>query len=78
MVAHMRRDGNVVGAIHGHDQMHNGAGWAYLGGDALDQSTDSPLGLADGHAEMRSKDEFRTRVQSGVTPWGGIATGTVY
>ena len=78
MVAHMRRDAAYVGAIHGHDQMHNGAGWASLGGDAADESTDSPLGLADGHAEIRSKDDFRARVELGITPWGGNATGTVY
>ncbi|MFI4861152.1 MAG: type II secretion system protein [Phycisphaerales bacterium JB063] len=78
MVAHMRRDGTVISQTHGHDLMHNGAGFAFSGGDAANESTDSPLGLADGHAEIRSKDDFRTRVNNAITPWGGVATGTVY
>lgn len=68
MIAHWRRQGS-------HDFMHFGRG---LGGEALDESTDGPLGLADGHAEMRPRNDIRMRVSGGVSPWGGNASFTMY
>ena len=60
--------------------MHNGAGMSFsgLGGEVADLSTDTPLGLADGHAEIRMKNDFKTRVHAAVSPLSGNATGTIY
>lgn len=53
-----------------HDFTHNGVGYW---GDLNPQSTDGPLGFADGHVIRQDASEMQIRVLSGYGPAGGMA-----